>query len=233
MKDDFVLKVENLNVSFGEEKVIENLSFKVKRGDFYIILGPNGAGKTTLFRALLGLIPYEGKIAWAKKDVKISYLPERLSRSEFRKLPISVSDFYKFKERSREAILKMMRMVGLNDEKILKRNPGELSSGQFQRMLIGWTLLGDPEVLLFDEPATGIDIGGTETIYSLLGKIWQERELTVLLITHDLNIVYALATNVLCLHKGVLCSGPPREVLSPEVLEKLYGSKIKFYTHTH
>ena len=230
---DLILKVNNLSIELGGEKVVENLSFQVRKGEFYIILGPNGAGKTTLFKSLLGLVPYKGEITWGEKDLKIGYLPERLSRSEFEKFPISISDFYKLKENSIKDIVKMLDSVGLEGKNIINRNPSSLSSGQFQRMLIGWALLGGPQILFFDEPNAGIDIGGTETVYSLLEKIWKKRGLTILLITHDLDIVYGYATNVLCLHKGGLCSGPPREVLTPELLEKLYGNKIKFYKHVH
>jgi len=231
--EDVVLKVKNLNVEFGDEKIIEDLSFQVKRGEFFIILGANGAGKTTLFKALLGLIPYKGEIIFDLKNLKIGYLPERLSRAKFKELPISIKEFYKFKEDSIEKISEMLKFVGLKEQKFLEREPGSLSSGQFQRMLIGWVLLGDPQILFFDEPTTGIDIGGEETIYFLLQKIWQEKKLTILLITHDLNVVYGYSTNVLCLYKKGLCSGPPREVLTPELLERLYGSKIKFYKHIH
>ncbi|HHD92232.1 MAG TPA: metal ABC transporter ATP-binding protein [Candidatus Portnoybacteria bacterium] len=233
MSEDLILKVKNLNIELDGEKIIKDLSFQVKKGEFYIILGPNGVGKTTLFKSLLGLIPYSGKIIWAREGIKIGYLPERLSRLEFKKLPISVLDFYRFKENSVEKISEMLDSVGLKKKNILNKNPGDLSSGQFQRVLIGWALLNNPQILFFDEPTTGIDIGGEETIYSLLKKFWQERGLTILLITHDLNIVYGYATNVLCLHKSGLCFGPPREVLTPERLEKLYGNKIKFYKHNH
>ena len=233
MPEKLILKVKNLNVELDNDKIIENLSFEVKEREIFTILGPNGAGKTTLFRALLGLISYQGEIIWNPKDVKFGYLPERLSRSKFKELPISVREFFRFKETSDEKILKMLKSVGLEDPKILEKSPGDLSSGQFQRMLIGWSLIGDPQVLLFDEPTTGIDIGGEETIYSLLHKFWNERNLTILLITHDLNIVYKYSTNVLCLSKKTICSGPPREILTPENLEKLYGTKIKFYKHTH
>ena len=233
MAEDLILKVRNLKVELNGEKIVENLSFNIRRGEFFIILGPNGTGKTTLFKALLGLIPYKGEISWNRKNIKFGYLPERLSRSEFEKIPISIRDFYKFKENSEEKISKMLESVGLKKGKFLEKNPSSLSSGQFQRMLIGWALLGDSKILFFDEPATGIDIGGEKTIYSLLQKFWQEKNLTILLITHDLNIVYGYATNVLCLYKNGICSGPPRKVLTPQLLEDLYGNKIKFYKHTH
>ena len=209
------------------------MSFEVKEKEIFTILGPNGAGKTTLFRTLLGLIPYEGEIFWNPREAKIGYLPERLSRAKFKELPISLREFFRFKESSDEKIFKMLKLVGLKDLKILEKGPGNLSSGQFQRFLIGWSLIGDPQILLFDEPFTGIDIGGEETIYSLLYKFWKERNLTILLITHDLNIIYKYSTNVLCLNKKAVCSGPPREILTPETLENLYGTEIKFYKHTH
>jgi len=230
---DTILKVKNLNVKLDKDEIIKNLSFEIKKREIFTILGPNGAGKTTLFKALLGLIPCKGEITWSQKDLKIGYLPERLSRAKFREFPISVKEFFKFKESSDEKIFEILKFVGLKNPKIFRKNPGTLSSGQFQRVLIGWALIGNPQVLLFDEPFTGIDIGGEETIYSLLRKFWRERNLTILLITHDLNIVYKYSTNVLCLNKKAICSGPPEEILFPKTLEKLYGTEIKFYKHTH
>jgi len=237
MNNNLILKVRNLNVRMDGQKIIEDLSFEVKEREIFTILGPNGAGKTTLLRTLLGLTPYQGEISWEKfgsySNPKIGYLPDRLSRAKFRGLPISIKDFFKFKENSDKKILEMLKSVGLKDARIFEKNPGDLSSGQFRRMLIGWVLIGNPQVLFLDEPTTGIDIGGEETIYSLLHKFWEEKHLTILLVTHDLNIVYSSSTNVLCLYKEGICSGPPREVLSPELLEKLYGTKIKFYEHIH
>lgn len=228
-----ILKVENLNVRFGKEVVIKNLSFEIKGGEFLILLGPNGAGKSTLLRAILGLIPYQGKIVWGKKP-KISYLPERLGREKFKETAILVKEFFKIKEKSEEKISEILKEVGLEPEKALNKNPGKLSSGQFQRMLIAWSLISEPEVLIFDEPATGIDIGGEETIYSLLEKFWKEKDLTIIMVTHDLDIVYKYATNVLCLSKkGFCCFGPPRKILTPKALEKVYGTKIRFYVHKH
>ena len=108
-----------------------------------------------------------------------------------------------------------------------------MSTGQFQRMLVAWVLISEPEVLLFDEPTAGIDIGGEETIYSLLHRFWRERKLTTLLVTHDLNVVYKYSSDVLCLNKkGITCSGQPKEILTTELLEKIYGTEIKFYQHS-
>lgn len=225
-----MLKVENLNVSFNGEEVIRDLSFEVKKGEVLVILGPNGAGKTTLLRTLLGLLPYRGKITWATED--ISYLPpqELLQRKDLP--PLNMEEFFKFKNVSIDEILKVFELVGL-DSSLLKRRYGALSTGQFQRMIIGWALVDDPSVLLFDEPTSGIDIGGQETIYSLLHRFWKERNLTILLVTHDLNVVWEHAENVLCMNKKKLCYGKPKKVLTPRELEKIYGVGIKYYEHAH
>jgi len=228
-----ILKVKNLNVKFGKEEIIKNLSFEVKKGEFLTLLAPNGSGKTTLLKSILGLIPYEGKITWFRKP-KISYLPERLGRERFKELPILVKEFFELKENSKEKILAILKKVGLEPNEVLNKNPSNLSSGQFQRILIAWSLISEPEVLFFDEPDAGIDVGGKETVYSLLGKFWKEKNLTIVLVTHDLDIVYKYATNVLCISEnGVHCFGKPREILTPKSLEKVYGTGIKFYEHHH
>ena len=115
----------------------------------------------------------------------------------------------------------------------MKKKIGDLSSGQFQRILVGWALASNPQVLLFDEPMTGIDIGGQESVYNLLEKLKKERDLTILFVTHELSIVYKLADKVLCLSKRMLCHGLPKEILTPERISELYSGEIKFYQHNH
>lgn len=225
-----ILKVENLDVRREGETVLEDVGFELKKGEVLAVLGPNGSGKSTLLKVLLGILPYEGRVEWTGKDLKISYLPDNLSPQKFREIPMSMEEFFGFKGVPREKAGEALKMVGL-EEKLLSRNPGNLSSGQFQRMLVAWSLADDPEILLFDEPTTGVDVGGEETIYSLLERFWKERGLTIILVTHEVNVIYSLATNVLCLRKKNLCYGPPEEVLTPERLRELYGSKVRFYDH--
>ncbi len=222
-----ILEVKNLNVVLNNETILENISFHVKKGEVLVILGPNGAGKTTLLKALLNIVPYSGEVIWNTK--KVSYLPplEYLQKSYLP--PLSVLDFFKIKCKSITKIEKMLKLVGLKKE-ILKKQFANLSTGQFKRMVIGWALINDPEVLLFDEPTSGIDIGGEETIYSLIHQFWK-KGLTILLVTHDLSIVWEHANHVLCLNKKVISYGKPKKVLTPKGLKKLYGSGIKFYEH--
>ncbi|MEJ2182869.1 MAG: metal ABC transporter ATP-binding protein [Nitrospirota bacterium] len=229
MENDFILKVQDLNVELDHRRVIEHLSFTVKRGDIVTILGPNGAGKTVLLKCLLGLLPYAGEISW-EKGIKTGYVPQRLPF--IRDIPLSVMDFFALKKVSEEEVRDIVSAVGFSEE-FIGRKIGDLSSGQFQRILIAWGLVGNPQVLLFDEPTTGIDISGEETIYNLLAKLREERHLTVLLVTHDLSVVYQFSNQVICLSRKATCHGPPRKVLTPESLQDLYGGEVKYYQHGH
>lgn len=231
MKDYLILQVKNLKVTIEGEKIIDNLSFEVEAGEIFVILGPNGAGKTVLLKVLLGLLPNEGEIKW-KPNIKIGYVPQRLPF--IKDFPLSVREFFKLKSSdsgSDKEILDKISSVGLSDKSILAKQIGVLSSGQFQRLLIAWALAGDPEVLFFDEPTAGIDAGGEETIYALLNRLKKERDLTVFLVTHDLNIIHQSADKVLCLNHQKICYGLPKKALTAQNLTKLFGEDVKDYQH--
>jgi len=229
MEEKIVLKVENLDVKLEGEEILKDLNFEVKEGEVLVILGPNGAGKTVLLKTLLGILPYKGKIEW-QKGIKIGYVPQRLPF--IKDIPMAVKEFFDLKNVSEKESEEILKSIGLGKD-ILKKKIGDLSSGQFQRILVGWALASNPQVLLFDEPMTGIDIGGQESVYNLLEKLKKERDLTILFVTHELSIVYKLADKVLCLSKRMLCHGLPKEILTPERISELYSGEIKFYQHNH
>ena len=227
MEKNIILKVENLNVELEGEKILENLSFEVKEGEVLTILGPNGAGKTVLLKVLLGIMPFKGRIEW-RPGIKTGYVPQRLPF--IKDIPMSVAEFFNLKRASGKETKEILNSVGFK-ENFLNKKIGELSSGQFQRILIAWALIGNPNVLLFDEPTTGIDIGGEETIYTLLAQLKEKRNLTILLVTHDLSVVFKFSNFVICLNRCPICQGAPNEALTPEVLRNLYGEEVKFYEH--
>ena len=224
-----VLKVENLNVNLEGERIISDLSFKVKKGEVLTILGPNGAGKTVLLKTLLGIFPFQGEIEW-EQGIKIGYVPQRVSF--VKDFPILIEEFFKLKTKNENEVKEILKLVGF-DESFLRKNLGEISSGQYQRILVAWALIGNPDVLLFDEPTSGVDISGQESIYQLLEKLKKEKKLTIILVTHDLSVVFKFSDHVICLNKCPVCQGKPKEVLTPEILSKLYNQEIKFYEHYH
>jgi len=231
-----ILSVNNLTVTFDNHTILNNISFDVKRDDTLAVLGPNGAGKTVLFRALLGLISYEGKIEWAP-NINIGYVPQKLSVGK--DIPLTVAEFLQFKEKDMNKIYPVLEEVGFrkeaehahNDRRVLKTRIGALSGGELQRVLIAYALLGDPQVLLFDEPTTGIDVAGEETIYGLIYKLQAKIDLTIIFISHEIQVVNQYAANVLCLNKEQISFGPPLKVIDKETLNKLYGGEIRLHIH--
>lgn len=224
-----LLTVNQVGVKF-EREVLKNVSFDLHKGEVLAIIGPNGAGKSVLLRALLGLVPHSGTISWAK-DAHIGYVPQRLAVDK--DLPLSVQEFFKFKKAGKKTMAEVLGAAGLNDEKILNQRLGTLSGGQLQRVMIAWSLLDHPDVLLYDEPTTGIDAGGEEAIYLLLKRLQDERKLSVVVVSHDLNMVYRYATKVVCINGQMVCFGHPLEVLNSESLSHLYGHESGLYEHRH
>ncbi len=241
------LSVENLCVKLNNHHIIENITFSIDEGSIVAIIGPNGAGKTTLVKAILGLIPCIGSISvfgipvtGKNHSVNIGYVPQRL---EFdRTFPLTVSELLGFtippmfslpfikKFRGKAYIDSLLETVGAQD--LTGRVIGNLSGGELQRVMIAKAIVNDPKILFLDEPASGVDIEGQERFYDLIKRLRKEKGLTVLLISHDLNIVYRFADNVLCLNRKLVCSGRPAETLTDEVIKSVYGEMMGAYIHS-
>lgn len=242
------LQVENLCVKADDRHLIENITFSVEEGAIVAIIGPNGAGKTTLVRAVLGLIPYEtGSVSIFGRPfkrnnshVKVGYVPQRLAFD--RTFPLTVSEllrftvppFYSFRlyetKKENENIDRLLHTVGAQDLK--DRSVGSLSGGELQRVMIAKAIVNDPKMLILDEPASGVDIEGQERFYDLVRRLNKEKGLTVILISHDLNVVYRFADTVLCLNRKLVCTGRPEETLTDEVMKSVYGEMMGAYIHS-
>lgn len=230
LKDDYILEVSNLSVEISNQPIINNLNFKLKRGITLAIVGPNGAGKTTLFRALLNLVPHTGTIEWSRK-VKIGYVPQILS---VRDIPISVKEFLSFKNESNSDIRAVLASVGLNSEEVVDKGLATLSGGQMRRVLIAWAIVDKPDVLLFDEATSGVDLDSEEAIYGMLRSLTGKNNITLLLISHDLHIVREYSDYALALNKCTVFFGESNEVTNPAIQKLIYGENIcKEYSDLH
>jgi zinc/manganese transport system ATP-binding protein len=240
--------VEDLSLVLGESPIFEHVSFAVDAGEIAIIIGPNGAGKTMLVRTMLHLLPHSsGSVTLLGRDNRslgpvrdrIGYMPQRLDFD--RTFPITVyeimllrlkrSGFWLHRKAKREAVLEALARV--HAEKLVDRRIGRLSGGELQRVLLAYALLLEPDLLILDEPAAGVDVAGEDTFYELIHRIQGERDLTVLMVSHDLDVVFKYADQVLCLNRELLCHGSPGAVLQADVLERTYGALAASYHHHH
>ncbi len=242
------LSVENLCVTANERHLLENITFSIKQGMVVAIIGPNGAGKTTLVKAILGLVPYQqGSVLIYGRPIgngdlssKVGYVPQKL---EFdRSFPLTVSELLHFtvppafflpfhkKKQEDEHIRSLLEVVGAQDLK--NRSIGSLSGGELQRVMIAKAIVNDPKILFLDEPASGVDIEGQERFHDLVMRLNREKGLTVILISHDLNVVYRYADDVLCLNRKLVCNGKPAEMLTDEVIKSVYGEMMGGYRHS-
>jgi len=226
-----VLEVDRLTVSFGANRVLDDLCFRVEEGSSLAIIGPNGAGKTVLFKALIGALSYQGTVRWAP-GTRLGYVPQKLDIE--RDLPVTGIDLLRAKaavlRASRSDVERVLGLVALHED-VAAQTIGTLSGGQLQRLLIAFALMGRPTVVLFDEPTAGVDESGEEDIYVLLRRLQREERLSLLLISHELSLVYRHSDHVLCLSRCHTWFGAPVEILTPERLQELYGPNLRFHIH--
>ncbi len=226
-----LLEVTDMSVEIGGVMVLKNMTFTIEQGSILAIIGPNGAGKTVLLKALLGLTPSMGSIKW-KAGIKKGYVPQRLDIET--DIPLTVREFFRLRRKCPpdDKIKQALDYVQLKTD-ILEKGFGEISVGQRQRTLVAWAVLGEPDVLLFDEPTADIDVTGQESIYNMITHLNENLGLTVILVSHDLNVVYSHAAKVICINRETLCIGKPQEVLTPLQLQDLYGQDSAFFQHRH
>jgi zinc transport system ATP-binding protein len=229
MKPQSLLEVENLAVTLDGKNILERVSFTMKPQDVLAVIGPNGSGKTVLLKTLVGVFtPTRGAIRW-RPGTRVGYLPQRFQVDRY--LPMTVHEFLKLKSPQKGAIRRTMDATGMG-EQWLRRDLPHLSSGELQKVLLAWALLDEPQILLFDEPTENVDMVGQESIYNLLHHLQDTVHVALIIVSHDLHVVYRYANNVLCLNKQMVCYGEPEEALTKDTLSELYGD-YAFFHHRH
>lgn len=242
--NDYALTIENLTVQYPSqpEPAIQNISFSVPHGSITMLIGPNGSGKTTVMRAILDLVSYDGLITVLGTDLKkvygkIGYVPQRFSFDET--FPITVEEFislslvayYQDKYERTIHMHEALELVGGHN--FLEQQLSSLSGGQLQRVLLARALAHDPKILLLDEPESGVDVAGEQAFYDIVQKLVKEKNISAVVSSHELDIVYAYADEVVCINRQMFCRGIPHNVLNHEMFVDLYGRDLKFYGHEH
>lgn len=233
MEKHTCITVSSVTKMFGSYVAVEGISFSIAQGEMVALVGPNGSGKSTLARLIVGLDePTSGKIRIDGKDPKhmvnlIGYVPQRFSFD--RSLPMTVSEFLRLSNVSLGDIRDVLGKVAMAEFE--NQQIGTLSGGQLQRVLIARALLHTRDILVLDEPTSGIDVGGEQALYELLHTLNHRDGTTIVVISHELNFVYEYATTVICLNQRLLCKGSPRSVLTAEVLAQMYGGHLRPYMH--
>jgi len=224
-----IIEAENLGFGYGGEMIFSKVGFAVRRGDFAAVIGSNGAGKSTLLRLILGeLAPSEGGIRLFGEDAarfrawkRVGYVPQNAPRAGA-DFPASVREIVEANLYAQSGLFRLpgralrrkaaeaLEKVGM--EGYERRLIGELSGGQQQRVMLARVLVGEPELMLLDEPTSGVDAGTIDALYALLRKLNREKALTVVMVTHDVGRAAGFANRVLCLEEGSLVELMPRQV---------------------
>lgn len=242
-----IIEVKDLQVIRDGKIIIEGANFDVFKGDYIGIIGPNGGGKTTLILALLGRIPItRGLIKWFGKRIeefkdwhKIAYIPQDATNFD-NSFPLSVREFIilgklgikagrNIRREDWEDVDSVLEFIGLSE--VANKRIGELSEGQKQRIFIAKALVRKPEVLILDEPISGIDAQTQEKFYQKLSYLNHKMKVTILMVSHDLSAVFCRMNKVICVNRKLYVS-EVRENME-EVLRKIYGDHFYFVFHKH
>ncbi|MDC0449973.1 metal ABC transporter ATP-binding protein [Pelagibacteraceae bacterium] len=228
-----LLKLENTSFSKNNKYLVQGVSLVVKQGEIVTLIGPNGSGKSTTAKIALGIYKeIEGKVT--KFTNKIGYVPQKISIDWT--LPIRVIDFMSLtNDPTNEQIDIALNLTGV--EHLKNKSLGNLSGGEFQRVLIARAIAKQPDVLVLDEPVQGVDFKGEIALYELIKKISEKLNCGILLISHDLHVVMSATDFVVCLNGHVCCSGTPQVVAKNEEYKELFGDRsstiLSIYEHKH
>ncbi len=244
------IEVHDVSYYVAGHHILEHVSFSLQQGDYVGLIGPNGGGKTTLLKIILGLLkPGYGKVkvfgqpvARLKKRYQIGYVPQKVAH-ETAYFPATAEEvvrsgrtgqrglFRFFSAADRQAVLDAMEIAGVTAYR--HKTIGQLSGGERQRVFIARALASEPKILILDEPTVGVDIAHQEKFYAFLRRLNDERNMTILFVSHDVEVVMKEVDTILCLNQSLVCHDSPAEFLKHNTLAALYGKGLRSIHHGH
>ena len=228
-----LVRLEDVSVRFDARPVVDRVNLNVHRGDIITIIGPNGAGKTTLIKAVLGLQDISAGRVFRSRSLTIGYVPQHLSLETT--LPLSVRRFMLLSGKHLARCEAALARTGVGH--LLHASVHHLSGGEKQRLLLARALAREPDLLVLDEPAQGVDINGQAALYDLIRQLRDELDCGVIMISHDLHLVMAATDKVICLNQHICCSGYPADISHDPAFIETFGrpvaESLAVYHHRH
>lgn len=232
-------KINNIGVTIGKQVILKNVNIHIHCGELTVIIGKNGAGKSTLLKAILGEIPHTGEITFldmkenSKKKIKIGYVPQSINVE--RHMPTTVYDMFAsyisdvpvcFKKDKKiyDEIKEHLKLFGA--EKLIDKGIGNLSGGELQRVLLAIATKPLPNLLILDEPVSGIDVNGIKDFYEIINRLKTKYDMSIILVSHDLELVREYADKVILLDKEILKEGTPENVFNSFEFKKRFGEIV-------
>ena len=232
-ENNILVKLNEVGIKQNDKWLVKGVSLEVKKGKIVTLIGPNGSGKSTTAKIALGIYKkIEGQVE--KYTNKVGYVPQKISIDWT--LPLRVNDFMLLTESIKdEAVNEALSLTGVVHLK--NKNLGNLSGGEFQRVLLARAISKKPDLLVLDEPVQGVDFTGEIALYELIKKISDTLNCGILLISHDLHTVMSATDHVVCLNGHVCCSGTPSDVARNNEYKALFGEQasqtLTHYEHKH
>lgn len=244
------IEVENLYFGYGEEMILENVSFTIDKGDYIGVIGPNGSGKSTLIKMMLKILtPIKGEIKLFGESInkfnnwsKMGYVSQK-ANSFNSSFPATVEEvvganilskvglFKRLDKQHKEKIEHALEIVGMKDYR--KMLIGNLSGGQQQRVFIAKALVNEPEILFLDEPTVGVDAKSEEAVYCLLAELNKDLGITIVIISHDISAVTVHANKLACMRNKQVLIHDPKEESTHELIREMYGNHVNLHIHKH
>ena len=232
------IMINDLTVRFGSDLVLDSVKLHVHCGEVLAIVGPNGAGKTTLLRAILGEVPFRGDMesllgGVERRRPRLGYVPQKLHLDL--DSPVSVGDLVVSAMSRKPVWLGISRKLHKKAEEVLsvfsaghllEKRIGELSGGELQRVLLAMAMTSEPELLLLDEPGTGVDVQGLALFYRLVRELREQHDISVIIVTHDLAGISPYVDRIVLLNHSIIAEGRPQDVLSDEKMLSTFGPSL-------
>jgi zinc transport system ATP-binding protein len=217
-----LIELTDIGLNIGTRTIIKNISFSLKKNDFITIVGPNGAGKTSLLKILLGIQNYTAGSLYKAANLKIGYLAQNTEFSSY--LPITAYDFLHLHCKQQEFIDRAVHKTQVED--LLDMQLALMSKGQKQKVLLTSAIINDPDVLILDEPTQNLDLANQKLFYNLLDVIYTKTNTSVIMVSHDLNLVMKDTKTVLCIAQHICCQGQPYEITQDPKFSQIFGDEL-------